>query len=256
MKKHRGFMLPHGNYRELLSYKKSKVVYDVTFTFCRRFLTRGDRTIDQVIQAARSGKQNILEGSKEQSIGYVEGDGNQTHEHREGQPGRTAGRLPRFSSIKRVSTLGQRQPGIVVCSAARDEAELQRFPRVLRHSFWRGRRQHCRLSHPPCELSPRPTNPASRAGFHQRRWYPGTDGAYQAPASASCEAEKPSETSSGPQRLRPISPMCPIGPIHARLRRVSRESCPPPHLNALDLDGEDDCGPAATAPSWLLDSSS
>jgi four helix bundle suffix protein len=64
MKKHRGFILPHGNYRELLSYKKSKVVYDVTFTFCRRFLTKGDRTIDQMIQAARSGKQNILEGSK------------------------------------------------------------------------------------------------------------------------------------------------------------------------------------------------
>jgi hypothetical protein len=64
MKKHRGFMLPHGNYRGLLSYKKSKVVYDVTFTFCRRFLTKGDRTIDQMIQAARSGKQNILEGSK------------------------------------------------------------------------------------------------------------------------------------------------------------------------------------------------
>jgi four helix bundle suffix protein len=64
MKKNEGFILPHGNYRELLSYKKAKVVYDVTFAFCGRFLTRGDRTIDQMIQAARSGKQNILEGSK------------------------------------------------------------------------------------------------------------------------------------------------------------------------------------------------
>ena len=64
MKKHLGFILPHGNYRELLSYKKAKVVFDVTFAFCRRFLTRGDRTIDQMVQAARSGKQNILEGSK------------------------------------------------------------------------------------------------------------------------------------------------------------------------------------------------
>lgn len=64
MKKHLGFILPHGNYRELLSYKKAEVVYDVTFTFCRRFLAKGDRTIDQMIQAARSGKQNILEGSK------------------------------------------------------------------------------------------------------------------------------------------------------------------------------------------------
>jgi four helix bundle suffix protein len=64
MKQNSGFILPHGNYRELLSYKKAKVVYDVTFTFCRRFLTKGDRTIDQMVQAARSGKQNILEGSK------------------------------------------------------------------------------------------------------------------------------------------------------------------------------------------------
>jgi four helix bundle suffix protein len=55
---------PHGNYRELLSYQKSEVVYDFTFRFCERFLKRGDRTIDQMVQAARSGKQNIVEGSK------------------------------------------------------------------------------------------------------------------------------------------------------------------------------------------------
>lgn len=57
-------MPPHGNYRELLSYQKAEVVYDFTFRFCQRFLTRGDRTIDQMVQAARSGKQNIVEGSK------------------------------------------------------------------------------------------------------------------------------------------------------------------------------------------------
>jgi four helix bundle suffix protein len=58
------FIPPHGNYAELLSYQKSEVVYDITFRFCQRFLTRGDRTIDQMVQAARSGKQNIAEGSK------------------------------------------------------------------------------------------------------------------------------------------------------------------------------------------------
>jgi four helix bundle protein len=58
-----GFIPPHGNYRELLSYQKAEVVYDVTFRFCRRFLNRGDRTIDQMVQAARSGKQNVVEGS-------------------------------------------------------------------------------------------------------------------------------------------------------------------------------------------------
>lgn len=60
----KGFIPPHGNYRQLLSYQKAEVVYDITFRFCHRFLARGDRTIDQMIQAARSGKQNILEGSE------------------------------------------------------------------------------------------------------------------------------------------------------------------------------------------------
>src|SRR5205823_8636908 len=59
-----GFLPPHGNYEELLSYQKAEVVYDITFRFCQRFLSRGDRTIDQMVQAARSGKQNIAEGSK------------------------------------------------------------------------------------------------------------------------------------------------------------------------------------------------
>lgn len=55
---------PHGNYRELLSYQKTVVTYDLTYHFCDRFLKKGDRTIDQMVQAARSGKQNIVEGSK------------------------------------------------------------------------------------------------------------------------------------------------------------------------------------------------
>ena len=59
-----GFIPPHGNYRKLLSYKKAEIIYDLTFRFCERFLRKGDRTIDQMVQAARSGKQNIAEGSK------------------------------------------------------------------------------------------------------------------------------------------------------------------------------------------------
>ena len=55
---------PHGNYAALLSYQKAEVVYDLTFHFCERFLKKGDRTIDQMVQAARSGKQNIAEASK------------------------------------------------------------------------------------------------------------------------------------------------------------------------------------------------
>lgn len=58
------FLPKTGNYRELLSYRKTEILYDFTFRFCERFLKRGDRTIDQMVQAARSGKQNIAEGSK------------------------------------------------------------------------------------------------------------------------------------------------------------------------------------------------
>lgn len=58
-----GFLPPHGNYRELKSFQKAEIVYDVTYRFCARFLQRGDRTRDQMVQAARSGKQNIVEGA-------------------------------------------------------------------------------------------------------------------------------------------------------------------------------------------------
>ena len=58
------FLPAGGNYQDLLSYRKSEVVYDFTFRFCEKFLKRGDRTIDQMVQAARYGKQNIAEGSK------------------------------------------------------------------------------------------------------------------------------------------------------------------------------------------------
>ena len=59
----RYFILPHRGYRKLLSYQKAEIVYDATVRFCERFLNRRDRTYDQMVQAARSGKQNLVEGS-------------------------------------------------------------------------------------------------------------------------------------------------------------------------------------------------
>lgn len=56
------FLPKHGAYEELLSYRKAVIVYDGTVCFCSRFLDRRDRTVDQMVQAARSGKQNIVEG--------------------------------------------------------------------------------------------------------------------------------------------------------------------------------------------------
>ncbi len=55
---------PRGDYQTLLSYQKAEVVYDLSFRFAHKYLAKGDRTVDQMIQSARSGKQNILEGSK------------------------------------------------------------------------------------------------------------------------------------------------------------------------------------------------
>lgn len=53
---------PHGDYQSLESYQNSVIVFDMTNEFCTRFLRKGDRTVDQMVQAARSGKQNIVEG--------------------------------------------------------------------------------------------------------------------------------------------------------------------------------------------------
>lgn len=59
-----GFIPAHGGYESLLSFQKARIVFDGTASFCARFLSRRDRTYDQMVQAARSGKQNILEGSQ------------------------------------------------------------------------------------------------------------------------------------------------------------------------------------------------
>jgi restriction system protein len=53
---------PHGGYRDLQSYQMSEIVYDATVVFCDRFISKRSRTHDQMVQAARSGKQNIAEG--------------------------------------------------------------------------------------------------------------------------------------------------------------------------------------------------
>jgi len=55
---------PHGGYRHLKSFQQAELVYDSTVKFCDRFIDRRSRTHDQMVQAARSGRQNIAEGSQ------------------------------------------------------------------------------------------------------------------------------------------------------------------------------------------------
>ena len=58
-----GLLEPRGDFKSLLAYQKAELLYDLTFYFAHTHLSRGDRTVDQMVQAARSGKQNIAEAS-------------------------------------------------------------------------------------------------------------------------------------------------------------------------------------------------
>ena len=55
---------PHGGYRRLRSFQVAEIIYDATVAFCDRFVDKRSRTRDQMVQAARSGRQNIAEGSR------------------------------------------------------------------------------------------------------------------------------------------------------------------------------------------------
>lgn len=56
------FLQQRGNYRNLIAFQKTECIYDITYYFAKTYLGKGDRTVDQMIQAARSGRQNIAEG--------------------------------------------------------------------------------------------------------------------------------------------------------------------------------------------------
>lgn len=60
-----GFLKGQPLWENLYFYQKAKSLYAITFYFANKYLKRGDRTVDQMIQAARSGKQNIVEGSED-----------------------------------------------------------------------------------------------------------------------------------------------------------------------------------------------
>jgi four helix bundle suffix protein len=61
---HEGLIPKHGGYRKLKSFELAQLCYDVTVRFCAKYVDRRSRTHDQMVQAARSGKQNIAEGSE------------------------------------------------------------------------------------------------------------------------------------------------------------------------------------------------
>lgn len=64
MGERKGLIVKHGGYRKLKSFQVAQLVYDVTVRFCERYIDKFSRTRDQMVQAARSGVQNIAEGSQ------------------------------------------------------------------------------------------------------------------------------------------------------------------------------------------------
>ncbi|MDD5681469.1 MAG: four helix bundle protein, partial [Candidatus Omnitrophica bacterium] len=64
MKEQEKLIPTHGGYRKLKSFKLAQLVYDMTVRFCERYIDKKSRTHDQMVQAARSGVQNIAEGSQ------------------------------------------------------------------------------------------------------------------------------------------------------------------------------------------------
>jgi four helix bundle protein len=62
--KKEGLIPKHGGYRKLKSFQIAQLIYDLTVRFCARYVSKFSRTRDQMVQAARSGVQNIAEGSK------------------------------------------------------------------------------------------------------------------------------------------------------------------------------------------------
>lgn len=63
-----GFIPQHGGYRNLVVYKITEIIYDFTFRFCNKYVKNQGRTYDQMVQATRSGMQNIAEGSVDSGV--------------------------------------------------------------------------------------------------------------------------------------------------------------------------------------------
>lgn len=63
-KSNKSYSNPHGGYRKLISYQTTTIIYDLTVEFVNRYIEKYSRTRDQMVQAARSGRQNIAEGSQ------------------------------------------------------------------------------------------------------------------------------------------------------------------------------------------------
>lgn len=79
------------DYTSLICYKKAVIIYDITYYFAHKYLERGDRTVDQMIQAARSGQAEYSGGQHRRH--HVDGDGDKAHQREPRQSARAIGGL-------------------------------------------------------------------------------------------------------------------------------------------------------------------
>jgi hypothetical protein len=163
-----GFIPPHGGYENLLSFQKAKIVFDGTVFFCRRFLEKRDRTVDQMVQAARSGKQNIVEGSLASATS------------KEAEIKRLMWRERAWANSLKITTTfcvcatcgsGKRIAVRLLLRAGWARAQMCRMRpiRSISRPAHRSRGQYSRLSHSPDQLSARPATSTAREKLSARR---------------------------------------------------------------------------------------
>ena len=156
---------PRGDYQTLLSFQKAEVVYDLTFRFAHKYLAKGDRTVDQMIQSARSGKQNILEGSKA-ALTSKETEIKLTNVGRASleellDDYRDYLRVRDHAIWDKDSKEALYRPP----AWPQDPADLRALPRVCGDPPAGGDRQHRHLPDSPDQLPDRPATPPAGAGF-------------------------------------------------------------------------------------------
>ena len=156
---HEPILPQRGNYRSLLSFQKAEIIYDLTFRFAHKHLAKGDRTIDQMIQSARSGKKKPPR--RQQSLDHFERNRDQADECGARQPGRAVGRLPRLPPRPRPEDLGQGVQGGAIRPKAweQESADLRGLSRICGDPIGRSGSQHRPLPDPPSQLPHRSATP-------------------------------------------------------------------------------------------------
>jgi four helix bundle protein len=160
---------PRGDYQTLLSFQKAEIIYDLTFRFAHKHLAKTDRTVDQMIQSARSGKKNILEGSKA-AITSKETEIKLTNVARAS----LEELLDDYKDYLRARDLkiwpkDSKEAQYVRKTGSADPTNLRGLPRVRGYSPCRSRGQHRALPYPPDQLPPRPATSSAGGGFCKNR---------------------------------------------------------------------------------------